>query len=159
MAAHLEQDAVNAVRSIKDAVDRAQFRLQEAGLQLTKVELELGISLTTSAGGALKLKIVELGAHRARTDTQALTLDLTPAPAAEPMGPSLADQLQEAIVATASAAAEAASTEPQFDLEQAVVALQVSITKDGSVSVFVEGSRELESSHTLTVTLKPVSSR
>jgi hypothetical protein len=156
MGDHLEEDAVKAVRSIKDAVEQAQLQLEAAGLALAKVELELGTSLTKSAGGAFKLKIVELGAHRARTDAQTLTLDLTPGPAAEPMGPSLAEQLQQAIVATASAAAEAAATEPRFDLERAVVALQVSISKDGKVSIFVEGTGEQGTTNTLTLTLKPI---
>jgi hypothetical protein len=140
---------------MKDAVTRSQRQLADAGLEITKVELELLTTLSRTAGGALMLKVVEVGAHRTRADTQTLALDLTPTAVLDIMGPSLADELQEAIVAAAAASAEAANTQPRFTLDEARIALGVQIAKQGKVSVFVEGSADQEAAHTLTVRLRP----
>ena len=50
---------------------------------------------------------------------------------------------------------EAAASAPRFALGEALVALQVDITNDGKVSLFVQGSGEKAVTHTLTLTLKP----
>jgi hypothetical protein len=156
VASHWESQAVEAVRSIKAAIAESQARLTGAGLEVSKVELALVTALTKSGGAGFKIKIVDLEAHHTRASTQTLTLDLTPAEKRlERLGPSLAEELAEAIVATAAATKEAAAGEPRFDLEEVSVALQVEIKNDGKVAVFVEGSGEKATTHTLTLTLKP----
>lgn len=157
MATHWDTNAVEAIRSIKMAINEADQALERAGLQLAKVELALATALTKEAGAEFKIKIVGFEAHRSRAETQTLTLDLTPTAEAplEKLGVSLADELTEAIVATAAAMAEAADGEPRFDLDQAAVALQIEISNDGKVAVFVEGSGKTASTNTLTITLKP----
>lgn len=157
MPDHWDDEAVAAVRSIKAAIAESQEDIEDAGLEVSKVELTLETALTKAVGGGFKIKIISLEGHRTRSDTQTLTLDLTPAKALEGMGPSLADELRDAIVATAAATKEAAEGEPRFDLDEASVALQVEITKDGKVAVFVEGSGEKGTTHTLTLKLKPKS--
>jgi Trypsin-co-occurring domain 2 len=157
MANHWDDEAVTAVRSIKAAIAESQQQIEDAGLEVSKVELALETALTKAVGGGFKIKIVGVEAHRTRSDTQTLTLDLTPAKALEGLGPSLADELRDAIVATAAATKEAAEGAPRFKLDEASVALQVEIKKDGKVSVFVEGSGEKGTTHTLTLTLKPKS--
>ena len=156
MTGQWDNAAVEAVRSIKAAISESQERLDASGLEVSKVELALETALTKGIGGEFKIKVVGIEAHRTRADTQTLTLDLTPTKRRlEDLGPSLADELADAIVATAAAATEAASTEPRFNLDSAEVALQVEISNDGKVSLFVEGSGALASTNTLTLTLKP----
>jgi hypothetical protein len=155
VADHWDDEAVAAVRSIKEAIAESQQEIEDAGLRVSKVELVLVTALTKSIGGGFKIKIVGAEAHHTRADTQTLTLDLTPTPTLESMGPSLGDELRDAIVATAAATNEASAGEPRFGLDEASVALQVQIKNDGKVSVFVEGSGERGTTHTLTLTLKP----
>jgi hypothetical protein len=157
MPDHWDDEAVAAVRSIKAAIAESQQQIEDAGLKVSKVELALETALTKTVGGGFKIKIVGLEAHHSRADTQTLKLDLTPARPLEALGPSLVDELREAIVATAAATKEAAEGAPRFDLDEASVALQVEIKNDGKVSVFVEGSGEKGTTHTLTLTLKPTS--
>jgi hypothetical protein len=158
MSDHWDSDAVEAVRSIKSAIAESQQQLDDAGLEVSKVELALETALTRAVGGGFKLKIVDIEGHHSRADTQTLTLDLTPIKTQlEGLGPSLADELANAIVATAEATTEAAASAPRFGLEEASVSLQVEISNDGKVSVFVEGSGEKATTHTLTLTLKPKS--
>ena len=155
MANHLDESAVEAVRNVKSAIAQSQSRLDEAGLAVSKVQLALETELTWQAGVGFKIKIIDLEATHTRARSQTLTLDLTPGPPLEGLGPSLAEQLEEAIVATAAATKEAASTQPRFRLDEASVALQVAIGNDGKVSVFVSGGGEKKTTHTLTVTLQP----
>jgi hypothetical protein len=156
MADHWDTNAVEAIRSIKAAITESQPGLENAGLEVTKVELALATALTKEVGGGFKIKIIGVEAHHTRADTQTLTLDLTPTKRRlEGLGPSLADELADAIVATAAAMAEAAAGEPRFDLEEASVALEVEVSNDGKVTIFVEGSGEKASTNTLTLTLKP----
>jgi hypothetical protein len=157
MAKHLDDDAVKAVRNVKNAIAQSQRRLDEAGLAVSKVQLALETALTWEAGVGFKIKIIDLEATHTHASSQTLTLDLTPGPQLEGLGPSLAEELEQAIVATAAATREAAATEPRFGLDEASVALQVAISNDGKVAVFVSGGGEKTTTHTLTVTLQPKS--
>jgi hypothetical protein len=155
MADHWDDEAVKAVQNIKAAIAASQERLENAGLDVSKVELALETALTWEVGVGFKIKIVDIGAGVTRASTQTLTLDLTPAKTAfEELGVSIEEALRDAIVASAAAAKEAALTEPRFELDQASVALQIEISKEGKVSVFVEGGGEKATTHTLTLTLK-----
>jgi hypothetical protein len=157
MATHLDEDAVAAVRNVKTAITKSQQQLADAELSVAKVELELQTALTWTAGVGFTVMIVDIGATYEHANTQTLTLDLTPAePELESLGPpDLADTLSQAIVATVAATKEAADTQPHFQLEEAAVALQVGISKDGKIEVFVKGGGEKATTHTLTLTLKP----
>jgi hypothetical protein len=157
VADHWDDEAVAAVGRIKAAIAESQPEIEDAGLEVSKVELTLETALTKVVGGGFKIKIVDLEAHHTRADTQTLTLDLTPAKTIETLGPSLADELRDAIVATVAATKEAAASEPRFELDEAAVALQVDVKNDGKVSVFVGGGAEKGTTHTLTLTLKPKS--
>jgi hypothetical protein len=135
MSDRLDDDAVEAVRKVKAAVAEAQDELTAAGLGVTKVELVLETALTLAGGGGFKIKIIDIEAHHTRATTQTLTLDLTPvAEPVEALGPSLAEELRQAIVAIGAATQEAAATQPRFKLEEAAVALQVGITNDGKIA-------------------------
>jgi hypothetical protein len=114
MSDHWDDEAVAAVRSIKAAIAESQQQIEDAGLEVSKVELAWETALAKSVGGGFKIKIVDLEAHHTWADTQTLTLDLTPAKALEGLGPSLADELRDAIVATAAATKEAAAGQPRF---------------------------------------------
>jgi hypothetical protein len=153
----LDANATTLIHEVKRALSRAAPRLAENGLKVEAVTLELEAVLAVEAGVTITLlKILTLGATHTQTETQTITIRLEPPPPVAPVKvlvPTIADELEEAILVIASAAKEAAAAPPELTLVSADVALEVAVTDKGHVEVFIEGEGEKGNTHTLTITL------
>ncbi len=153
--AGLDAQAIDFIRSVKGALNEAQRQLKQRRLSISKVDLELQATITTSGGGEVNIKVVSLDFDRAKETVDTITLTLVPSADALVLMSGLAEDLVAAIKTVALASAEAATTYPPLTLTEATVRLAVGMTNEGKVSVFVTGSRSSENVHTLTVTLVP----
>jgi hypothetical protein len=154
MTDHFDDLAIQMVRDVKAAILRAADDLKQEGLTVSNVSLEIKAVAVKTAEAGLKIKVLDLSADYKREKTQTITLSMTPTDAVEPFAP-VAEELEEAIAVISRAASEAAAGPPMFDLDQADIALEVGVTKDGEVKVFVGGAGEWQTTHTLTLTLRP----
>jgi NTP-dependent ternary system trypsin peptidase co-occuring protein len=153
----LDDKAVALVSEVKTALTRATPQLAANGLKVESVRLDLEASLEVSAGGKVSLfKILTLEAKHTRAETQTICITLKP-PTADREAfdslPGIGDTLQQAIVVIAAATKEAAETEPALELTEAEVTLEIAVTNDGSIEVFVEGSGVQGNTHRLTIGL------
>jgi hypothetical protein len=153
--AHLDVQATELIKEVKAALGRATPQIRASGLKVTSVKLDLEATLEIDAGGKISLfKILTLEAKRSRTETQTISVTLKPPTAERDLQPTIGDTLEQAITVIAAAAKEAADQPPELKLDQAEVSLQVAVTNDGSVEVFVEGEAKQGNTHTLTISLE-----
>jgi hypothetical protein len=151
----LDTQAIAFIRSVKGALNEAQRQLEKRHLSISKVDLELQTTITTSGGGEVNIKVISLDFDRAKEAVDTITLTLVPSADSLVLMSGLADDLVAAIKTVAIASVEAATTYPPLTMTEATVCLSVGMTNEGKVSVFVTGSRSQQNVHTLTVTLTP----
>lgn len=159
------------VPDVIDAVKRAINAADVSGLdpgrdiRVASICLTLHAIATRSSGGGLTFCIpfigmeVHLGGKVSSADTHEIEINLTP-PAGQGVRPEITedgldDVLVEAIETIRSAVASAAAGDDPFVLHNATIALSFAVTKEGSLSIGVNGSLSDELTHTLTLTLLP----
>ena len=161
-----------AIPEVIDAVKRAikaasvSATDQERDMRVASVGLTLHALATRSSGGGLDFRIpfigmeVQLGAKVTTRDTQQIDISLTPPTegllTAEIRDGGLDDVLTEAIETIRAAVASAATGDDPFVLGGATITLSFAVTKEGSISIGVNGSLGDELTHTLTLALVPV---
>ena len=149
----LDQLALRLIGELKEAVLAAQDDLEAEQLTVSAMEIELNTVMERKLGGGLNFKILHIGGHYDKQETQTLNIALEPNPNATRTLSAVSDDLREAIPLIASAARQAAASPPSFRLTNAVLTLQVGVTKDGSVSLFVEGEGSRADAHSVKLTL------
>jgi hypothetical protein len=152
----LSRSAIGLVREMKSAIARADGELRKNELKITRVELELKTVIEKSGGGGISISVVEIDGDVTRTDSNTLTLTLVPSKRGVQLMSPPSDQLVDAILATASAAWEAADSPPAFDLQEATVSIEVGVTAEGKIKVIAHGGASRDHGHTMTITLSPL---
>ncbi len=153
---NLSSSAVALVREMKAAIARADDELRKSELKITQVVLELSTMIEKTAGGGVTISVLEIDGDYTRSDTNTLTLTLVPSKRGVQLMAAPSQELVEAILATAAASWAAADSPPAFDLTEAMVSMEVGVTKEGKVRVIVHGGASSEHGHTMTITLVPL---
>lgn len=156
--ASFDADAVTFIQHVKSALNSAADQLQEEGLGITQVDLDLQTTVTKEGGAEFSVKLVSLDASREEADVSTISLTLVPRPAPRRDADLLEvpDELRDAIAAIAYASREASATAPSMALKAATVTLAVGMTTEGKVSVVLKGSHSRENLHTLRISLEPM---
>lgn len=154
MADMWEETARSFLRDIKAAVQEVQRHLEHENLSIDKVELELKTTVDKKADGTLKFKIVEIGADVSHEDVQTLGISLKPGAGGVNLMAGISEELTDGIEATVAVTREAAQMQPPFHLDEATVSVEVGMTREGTVKIFVGGSTSRATSHTVTFTIK-----
>jgi Trypsin-co-occurring domain 2 len=143
------------VGELKTAIQQVQGALEANGLRIAEAELKLKVAAVSSGSVGFSFDIVpiELSAKYERSGTQTITLSLVPKPADVELFASVAEELKSAIVAISNAVGKATASPPIFDLQKAEVELEVAVTKEGGVKLFVGGSGSGENAHSMKLTL------
>jgi hypothetical protein len=150
---------IQLVNEVKKAILEAQQRPGVRNIEIAQVDLELKTTLTKEidAGGQITISLlpvpIELSGKLAEVSMQTITLSLEPEPALELMG-TVSDELADAIEVIAKGAEAAASSQPIFSLKEATASLNVGSTKEGKIVVFVGPGVQLDTAHTIKLTLK-----
>lgn len=158
----------DVIDAVKRAIKAASVSATDQGrdMRVASVGLILHAIATRSSGGGLNFRVpfigmeVQLGAKVTTRDTHQIDISLTP-PAeglltAEIRDGGLDDVLTEAIETIRAAVASAATGDDPFVLGGATITLSFAVTKEGSISIGVNGSLGDELTHTLTLALVPV---
>ena len=159
----------DVIDAVKRAIKAANVSVTDQGrdMRVASVGLILHAIATRSSGGGLNFCIpfigmqIQLGAKVTTRDTHQIEISLTP-PAeeefrsAEVRDGGLDDVLTEAIETIRAAVASASAGDDPFVLGGATITLSFAVTKEGSISIGVNGSLGDELTHTLTLALVPV---
>ena len=139
----------NLTSAVKQATQSTQAALEQRGITVSQVDLELKTTLTKSGGGELGFKIeiipidIGIGSNFSKSDIQTISLSLVPAPPGMEFESELSDELVAAVRAVTDAVDDALQSKPAFDLSKATIELSFGVTKDGKAkfSIFsgVEG--------------------
>ncbi|MBV8593962.1 MAG: hypothetical protein JOZ27_06665 [Caulobacteraceae bacterium] len=143
---------VSLVQAVKAAIQDAQDETPD--IVVTQAVLE--VKATTEGGPAVGFKWgpVEIGGAYTKSQVMTLSLTLTPMPKVVELMSVPEDALVAAIASVSEAARAAVASEPRFGLEQAVVTLNIGVTKSGKLTAVVGGGVSSDELHTLTLTLK-----
>jgi len=159
----------DVIDAVKRAIKAASVSATDQGrdMRVASVGLILHAIATRSSGGGLNFCIpfigmqVQVGAKVTTRDTHQIEISLTPPAeglltAEEVRDGGLDDVLAEAIETIRAAVASAATGDDPFVLGGATITLSFAVTKEGSISIGVNGSLGDELTHTLTLALVPV---
>jgi hypothetical protein len=133
-------------------------------LRVVSVHLTLNAVATITAGGSLDFRVpflgmkFKLGGSITRRDTHAIDIEMVP-PDLLP-GPELRDGeiesvLVEAVETIRTVMARASDGDDPFLIKTSFVDLTFAVTKDGSISIGVDGELRDEVTQTLRVGLEP----
>ncbi|TAJ43814.1 trypco2 family protein [Methanofollis fontis] len=151
-----DMSVVDLVRDVKTAILEAQDRLDERGITISRVDLEVMTAFVTSAGGEIGLKIIpiELSGQYSRSQMNTIHLSLTPlVPEQVERISELGSELVRAIEVISTAAHEAPATKPEFLLDHAEVILQFATDVSGHIRLFAGAGQEAGWAHLIRMTL------
>jgi len=150
------QTVSDLVKQIKTAVQSAQQPLEESGLTITWVGLEIKTTIVASGQVGAKFKIIPVGlsGRYEHSEIQTITLSMVPAPAGIELMAPVSDDLRDAIDVVSKAVQEASRSSPVFELKEATVALKLGVTKDGSIEIIVGAEAKDTTTHSVTLTLR-----
>ncbi len=143
------------VKQMKLAIQQAHGSLDEGGIRISKVDIEIKTALELSGEAGLTLKIVpvDLSGKYERSEVQTITLSMVPEPPSVDLMAPVSDELKGAIEVVSKAVQEASASKPAFGLTEATVGLNIGVTKDGSIKVLVGGKARETSTHSIKLTL------
>jgi hypothetical protein len=150
------------VGTIKGAIKRANVSTDGTGsdLRVTSFGLTLKVVATTKGGGGLEFRVpfigmkLKFGASVTAEDTHSIDMTLVPPDLLEEeqsklRGVSVEDNLVSAIETIRSVVVAAAQGDDPFSLKNGTVEISFVITKEGNISLGVEGELKGEVTHTL----------
>lgn len=154
MGEKLDELAVRLVQEVKGAIADVQTDLEQEGLAIAKVDIEMQTTVTKEADGGFSFKIIDVEGSVTKEDTKTLAISFTPRPQELELLAPVEEELKQAITAIARASKEAAQSAPAFDLAEASCSFDLTISKHGKIKVFVGGALDRQNAHTLTIGLK-----
>ena len=146
---------IELYRTLEEALAIAGSRSKsESGLSLDTAELELKLSSATKVGGGIELKPlgVDLSAHASSESAHNYKLKLRRSGKPFFAGSPPAMELAETILALAKATDAIILRASEFEVVEAVVTVDVTQTKDGSVKIWAGGGGSSGNVHKITMT-------
>lgn len=157
----------DVIADVQRAIKTAGISATDEGrdLRVASVSLVLHTLATRTAGGSLSFTVpfigmpVRLGAKVTKSDTHEIEINL--APPGEKTGHEVREAVDEALAdaietVRAVVASSAAGDDP-FVLSDAKVTLSFAVTAEGEISIGADGSMSDEVTHTLMLSLVPIS--
>jgi len=150
------------ITAVKNAIQQASISVAnpDRDLAVTSVYLKLNTITTAKAGGGLDFRVpfiglkLKVGTSISRQRTHAMELTLVPEATAIETRSSQVDLiLLEAIETARAVMARAAGGDDPFTLRDSTVELSFGISRDGTISLGIDGELTDEVTHTLRVTI------
>jgi hypothetical protein len=158
---------------VRDLIETVQHAIKAANLSRTDVERDLRVGAvhltinavaTRSAGGGIDFRIpvigmaVKVGGKVSRKDTHTIEITLVPPDLKRP--PELRDGDIESVFVDAigtirAAVATAAAGDDPFALTDGTVTIAFAVTREGTITLGVDGELGDELTHTLKLSLVP----
>jgi hypothetical protein len=150
-----DEPLIELFRTVEDGLAIAGSKSKsEWGLSLDTAELELNLATKTKAGGGLQVEALGINAS-AKVELKSIhkyKLKLRRSVEEFNMGSPSAQELAETILALARATQSIASRAKNFSVDEAVVTVDISQTKEGTLQVFGGGGGGAESLYRITLT-------
>jgi hypothetical protein len=148
--------------AVKEATQATQVALEQRGIQVSQVDLELKTTLTKSGGTEIGFKIeiipidISVGGNLSHSDVQIISLSLVPSARGMEFESELSDELVAAVRAVTDAVDDALQSKPAFDLNKATIELSFGVTKDGKAkfSIFSGAEGKINSDAVQKIKLK-----
>ncbi len=150
------------ITAVKNAIQQANISVTNPGrdLAVTSVYLKLNTIATAKAGGGLDFRVpfvglkVKVATSVAQQRTHMMELTLAPQDTVIEIRGSQVDViLVEAIETVRAVMARAAEGDDPFTLDDSAMELSFGVSRDGSISLGVDGELADEITHTLRVTI------
>jgi hypothetical protein len=146
---------IELFRTVEDGLAIAGSKSKsELGLSLDTAELELNLAIKTKADGGLQVEALGINASAKVELKSRHTYKLKLRRSVEEfnMGSPTAQELAETILALATATQSIASRASNFIVDEAVVTVDISQTKEGTLKIFGGGGSGAESLYRITLT-------
>lgn len=150
------------ITAVKSAIQQANISAAnpDRDLAVTSVYLKLNTVATAKAGGGLDFRVpfiglkVKVGTSVTRQRTHTMELTLIPeATVIETRGSQVDVLLTEAIETVRAVMARAAEGDDPFALQDSAMDLSFGVSRDGTISLGVDGELTDEITHTLRITI------